>query len=258
MQRFFVGTLLIASSTLASTANAQDSNASGWSFRLAPYLWGTAIEGDVSHAGLPGDVHAGMSFRDLLDDLDAGTMGAFEARKGRHGLLVDGLFAEVSTRADLPVASAQLPVKLKASSATGLIAYQYRLADDGATQWDLIAGARFWSVRTELSYSLPAPPPPPTPQQYDGKQREHWNDLQVGLKGRHRFANGAVVGAWALVGSGGSDLSSDLMLMAGYEISQRTSVNVGYRWVSTNFKTASGFKFDTALQGPGLGMEFRF
>ncbi|KRE89087.1 hypothetical protein ASG87_05960 [Frateuria sp. Soil773] len=243
---------------LSSAASAQDATGGEWTFRIAPYLWGTAIDGNVAHARLPVDLHAGMSFGDVWDNLDLGAMGAFEARKGRYGVLADGMFANLFTTVYAPIAGASLPVRLKTRTATGLLAFQYGWIESDAGYLDLVAGVRVWSARTRLAYSIPVPVPPPVPRQYSGSQQERWVDLQVGVKGRRMFPNGMFVGGWALAGSGESDLSTDVMLMAGYGVNDRLSVMAGYRWLSTDFRTSNGFKFDTTLQGPGIGLEYRF
>lgn len=229
-----------------------------WTFRLTPYVWGSSTEGTFAHARLPMDLHASKSFRDSLEELDAGAMGAFEARKGRHGLLLDGQFAKLSTTLSAPVAGTGLPVRLKTRSASGLVAWQYGLVESGKTRLDLVAGVRVWSARVRLAYAVPVPTPPPIPQQYSGEQSHRWVDAQAGVKGRHGFGNGLFVGGWVLAGAGESDLSTDVMLLAGYDINDRFAVVAGYRRLSTDFKTSGGFRFDTTMQGPGLGVEYRF
>lgn len=241
-----------------SSALAQDAGNEEWKFRIAPYLWGTAIDGNVAHERLPIDMHASMGFGDVWENLDVGAMGAFEARKGRYGVLADGMLAKISTTADAPVAGMALPVRLKARTATGLVAFRYGWLENDNGYLDLVAGVRVWSARTRLAYSIPVPVPPPIPQQYSGSQQERWVDLQVGAKGRRTFSNRAFVGGWALAGKGESDLSTDLMLLAGYAINERLSAVAGYRWLSTDYQTSSGFKFDTTMQGPGIGLEYQF
>lgn len=252
------GLALVTFSVLTNTALAQDPANEEWKFRIAPYLWGTAIDGNVAHERLPIDLHAGMSFGDVWGNLDVGAMGAFDARKGRYGVLADGMLAKLSTTVRAPVAGAALPVKLKTRTATGLLAFRYGWIENDAGYLDLIAGVRVWSARTRLAYAIPVPVPPPVPRQYSGSQQERWVDLQVGIKGRRVFANRVFVGGWVLAGKGESDLSTDLMLLAGYGVNERLSIVAGYRWLSTDYETSSGFKFDTTMQGPGIGLEYQF
>ncbi len=239
-------------------AQAQDGGGDAWTFRLAPYVWGSSTDGTFAHARLPVGLHTSKSFRESLEELDAGAMGAFEARKGRHGVLLDGQFAKLSTTVYAPVAGAALPVRLKTRTASGLLAWRYGLVERDAAHLDLVAGVRVWSARVRLAYAVPVPTPPPIPQQYAGEQSHRWVDAQVGVKGRYGFGNGLFVGGWALAGAGESDLSTDLMLLAGYDVNERLAVVAGYRRLSTDFETSAGFRFDTTLQGPGLGVEYRF
>lgn len=252
------GLVMATLGALSNPTLAQAADKEEWKFRISPYLWGTAIDGDVAHARLPIDLHADLGFGDVWDNLDVGAMGAFEARKGRFGVFSDGMLAKLSTTVHAPVAGAALPVRLKTRTATGLLAFQYGWIESDAGHLDLVAGVRVWSARTRLAYSIPVPVPPPVPQQYSGSQTERWVDLQVGLKGRREFPNRMFVGGWALAGKGESDLSTDVILLAGYGINDQLSFIAGYRWLSTDYATSGGFKFDTTLQGPGIGLEYQF
>ena len=87
---------------LPQAAFAQSTDDSGWSYRIAPYLWGTAIDGNVAHERLPVELHGSMSFGDVWEHLDIGAMGAFEARKDNFGVLSDAMLAKLSTRSMRP------------------------------------------------------------------------------------------------------------------------------------------------------------
>lgn len=250
--------LLLILWALSNSAQAQAAASETWTYRIAPYLWGSAIDGNLAHERLPLDMHASMSFGDVWDNLDLGAMGMFEARKGEFGVFADAMIARLSTTVYAPVAGMAFPVGLKARTATGLVAFQYRWLEGESGYLDLAAGVRAWSARTRLAYALPIPVPPPVPQQYSGKQQETWFDLQVGLKGRREFANRMFLGGWILAGKGESDLSTDVMLLAGYGVNDRFSFVAGYRWLSTDYATSRGFKFDTTMQGPGIGLEYQF
>jgi hypothetical protein len=76
---------------LAAPAMAQDS---GWSFALSPYLWAPGIKASVGTAW--GSVEVDKSTSDVLSSLDLAFMAAFEARKGRWGLIADIFYADLS------------------------------------------------------------------------------------------------------------------------------------------------------------------
>ena len=254
----FLGLSIASSCAWGQSGAAAEESADAGRFRLTPYVWGSSTDGTFAHERLPVTVHTSKSFSDSLEELDAGAMGAFEARKGRHGLLLDGQFAKLSTTVYAPVAGTALPVRLKTRTTSGLVAWRYGLVERERTHLDLVAGVRVWSARVRMAYAVPVPTPPPVPQQYAGEQSHRWVDAQVGVKGRHGFANGMFVGGWVLAGAGESDLSTDVMLLAGYDINERFSLIAGYRRLTTDFETSGGFRFDTTMQGPGLGVEYRF
>jgi len=52
------------------------------------------MNGSVGAGQLP-PINVGMSFSDILENLDAGLMGAFEARKGRWGVLLDAIYMKL-------------------------------------------------------------------------------------------------------------------------------------------------------------------
>ena len=83
----------------AAPAGAQSSTPdSGWQFEVTPYFWMTALKGSTAINNLP-QVNIDMSFSDVLNLLDFGLMGTFEARKGRWGLFFDGFYAKMSDSA---------------------------------------------------------------------------------------------------------------------------------------------------------------
>ena len=96
--------LLCLLPVLASPASAEGeadaAAAPGWQFSLAPYLWGTSIEGTLEADQVSADVD--VSFSDILDALDAGVLGGFEARRGKMSLVSNLIYLKLSTDADKP------------------------------------------------------------------------------------------------------------------------------------------------------------
>ena len=68
---------------------------------IEPYLWALGVAGDFGVKGLPA-VHANFKPKTVLQNLDWGIMGKAELRKGRWGLLGDGLFAQFSVDGNPP------------------------------------------------------------------------------------------------------------------------------------------------------------
>src|SRR5262249_40936677 len=61
-------------------------------------VWAMSLHGDVTVKGIKSDVDE--SFSDLLPDLNFAGMASIDARKGRLGLIVDGLVAHLQSKGD--------------------------------------------------------------------------------------------------------------------------------------------------------------
>lgn len=113
----------------------------GWSFTLEPYLWTMGAAGQVGVKGLP-PTQIDYNARTILQHLDWGVMAKGEVRKGRWGLLADGLFAQLSASANPP---AQLYSNSHVTLQQGMasLALAYRIIDDRRGFLDVYAGARY-------------------------------------------------------------------------------------------------------------------
>jgi len=113
----------------------------GWSFVVEPYLWAMGLDGTTGIAGAPAlDVH--LNPKKILQQLNWGVMGMAEVRKGRWGILGDGLFASLSASGDLGgvlYKSGNLDIQQGLAS----LALAYRVIDDRRGFLDLYAGARY-------------------------------------------------------------------------------------------------------------------
>jgi hypothetical protein len=70
-----------------------------WTISVAPYLWLSSMDGNATVGGVKSDVD--VPFSDLLKDLSGGFMTAVDVERGRFGIGVNGLFARVSSDADV-------------------------------------------------------------------------------------------------------------------------------------------------------------
>ena len=250
--------LAMGMATSPALAGADETGKDEWSFNLVPYVWAAGAEGSLSHRALPRGVEAGLGFRDIFERLDVGGMLAFEARRGRTGILLDALYVSLSDEGRLPVIG--LPVDAGARTFTGLAAIQHRAVDQGRGSLDLLAGVRLWSVESRLSWNLPAgaPLPPGIPATYSGKESATWADAMAGAKASVRLSSGFSLNAMAMFGGGGSGFSSDAMLSLGVAVTPGTSLLAGYRHLNTSYRSDSGYSFDTSLHGPAIGVGLRF
>jgi len=113
----------------------------GWSFMIEPYVWAMGLEGQVGVAGLPPN-HVGASSIEVLRHLDWGIFSKAEIRKGRWGILGDGLFAQLSASGD-PAGRLYRSADVTIQQGMVSLALAYRVIDDRRGFLDVYAGARY-------------------------------------------------------------------------------------------------------------------
>ena len=232
------------------TASAQGSPE--WQFEATPYLWSAAMRGDTQAGNLP-LTHVDMSFGDILQNLDAGFMGAFEARKGRWGFLLDAIYMKVSDAAT----STQGPLTVGADATVkqwmyaGAVAYR---ASDGPTMIDLIGGARYSKLRVKavIDASLFG-----LAGRTERTANKSWTDGYVGIRVQAPIADRWTLVGYGDVGGGGSDSTWQAAIGAQYAYSKDVAIKFGYRYLSVDYNKG-GFLYDMDSAGLYVGAGFRF
>ena len=255
-----LGAALGATPTVAQ-AQAAASAGGGWTFEFTPYLWGAAMSGEVAGGPLP-TINVDMSFSDILDNLDAGLMGAFEARNGRWGLLFDAIYMKLAHSATAsrtgpgPIGStATASAELEMTQTVYAAAVAYR-AIEGRTPLDVIGGARYAKLTADaqIDGSFYAQ----TGSVAAGAEKS-WVDPYVGVRVQHPIAE-----RWTLVGYadvGGFGVGSDFTWQAAagvnYEFSKAIVGKFGYRYLYVDYDK-DGFRYDMGNSGLYLGVGIRF
>jgi hypothetical protein len=257
------GAILATLGLMPAAARAQSAGSldSGWSFEFTPYLWGAAMSGEVAGGSLPA-INVDMSFSDIVDNLDAGLMGAFEARNGRWGLLFDAIYMKLAhsgsasrTGAGPIGATATASAELEMAQSMFAAGVAYR-AIEGRSPVDVIGGVRYAKIEADAridgsffaqtgSVALSA--------------EKSWWDPYVGVRVQHPIAE-----RWTLVGYAdvggfgvGSDFTWQTAAGISYEFSKTFAGKFGYRYMSVDYDK-DGFRYDMANSGLYLGVGIRF
>lgn len=240
---------LEAQATEGETANKEHS---GWSFAISPYLWAAGIKG--KSGTLPGLPPADVdeSFSDIFDDLKFAGMLIATAEKGRFGIGSDLQYVKTSSGVD-----AAPPYFDGGKLDSGTFAFSvwgsYVAFDDVRSNLKLAAGARLWSVDTNLKLSGGL---------LGGTKIDHdetWVDPILGVTARTDIAPKVFLQGWGFAGGFGvgSDIMFDLFGGVGYRFSEKTSTTFGYRWMKVDYDK-DGFLYDVRQQGIAAGLTFRF
>lgn len=242
---------LTQAGTPATPITSPEPAGEGWWFRVAPYGWLTAIEGDVGVGPLSTPVDVSMS--DTLDSLDMTFMGVFEAGYGPWSLGVDVMYGKLSQDIE---AGGHLFDSFRFEQKQWFITpvVGYRIVDTGSYQMGLYAGARITALEVDLTGRL---------AHHSGEitrgEDSSWADPIVGLRGQANMGD-----HWFFRYSGdigGFGVNSDLVWSAfagfGYSFNENASVLLGYRGLGLDY-TKDEFSLDIISHGPIMGAEFRF
>lgn len=232
-----------------------------WRYEFTPYFWASAMKGNTRIGALP-QVHVDMSFADIAEALDFGLMGAFEARKGRWGLLFDAIYMKIS---DAGTATWTGPGPAGAALTAGAdftmeqtmlaAAAAYRVSG-GPTQVDVIGGARYSKIEVSADFHASLFALGGTVSRAGSKD---WVDPYIGVRMQHPVAD-----RWTLVGYGdiggfglGSDSTWQASLGVRYDFSKKISGKFGYRHIAVDYDKG-GFLYDMKNDGLYLGAGIRF
>ena len=168
-----------APSNVASTVVATDP----WRFSVTPYVWGMGITGSVSHNGNSlGQVK--LTPGNVLSDLNMAAMLVAEARSGRFGIYLDGMYGDLGKTASRVVGRADLNANTNLTMTMLTLAPTYNLQNTPSLQLDGLIGARvMWqNANTTISFAQ------------GGPSLSESSHLQLaagiaGVKGRYNFEN---------------------------------------------------------------------
>lgn len=248
MKRFAsVGTMVLVCTALASPVVAQQPARDAWQLTVTPYLMGAAISGTTGARGVEAEID--LSASDVFSHLEFGFMGIVAARKGNWGIGTDLIFMALGATADRPAADVDF-------NQTAFAVY-------GLRRVSAVAEATFGLRVNGLDGGLTFKEQSMVPAGTELSQSAWWADPIVGLRlhsNSARRLNATVYGEIGGFGLG-SDLEWQIFPVVDVRLSERMSLDLGYRWLSMDYTTGDGsdqFTWDTLTQGPVVGFEFQF
>jgi opacity protein-like surface antigen len=256
--------LVLAIGLAPAPAQAQTAAAapgSGWTFDFTPYIWGVAMSGDVQAGALPA-IHIDMSFSDILDNLDAGLLAAFEARKGRWGLLFDAIYMKLegsgtaSRTGPGPIgATATASAELEVTQTMLAAAVAYR-AVEGRAPIDVIGGLRYAKIEADATINGSFYAQAGTVARSAEKS---WVDPYIGVRALYPIADHWTLVSYLDIGGFGvgSEFTWQALVGAIYEFSKTFAAKFGYRYLAVDYDK-DGFIYDMANSGLYLGLGIRF
>ncbi len=237
--------------TVAVRPAAAQAPADGsWQVTVAPYMMGAAMKGTTAVAGQEATID--LSASDIFKNLQFGAMGLLVARKGAWGLGGDAIWMSLGANGAAPGPAG---VTASVDMNQGAFAF-YGLRRLGASA-DLMAGLRVNTLQASLRTNGPL-----AVRSLDGSKT--WVDPIVGLQlrtpqngGRWHAQVYTEIGGFGA----GSAFTWQVFPTVGIMLSERASLELGYRWLDIDYSTGeltTLFRYDVLTQGPLMGFAFRF
>jgi hypothetical protein len=245
MRTAIAGMLLLA----AAPAAAQD----GWDFAFTPYVWVPSLSNKLHTDTALGTIESSTSGSDALSNLDMAFMAAFEARRGRLGLVADLLYVDLSSEADTPLGRLFDSVKTDVKG-TALSGYAfYRAVEQPQVALDVGAGFRAYWLSFDTSLT------PGTRPGRDFDLSEDWVDPLIAVRGIFTFSDRWSANAVLDYGGfdGENDSSYQALASVNYAINDRWTVRGGWRYLDIQ-KEINGLDIESTLNGPIIGVGFHF
>ena len=245
-----VALVVFLSACTASAAMAQSPAGDSWRVTVMPYLMGASMGGTSAVAGQ--ELVVDMSASDVFSNLQFGAMGIVVARKGDWGVGGDAIWMSLGANGTAP---GPLGITGSADMSQGAFAFYglRRLAPSA----DVFFGGRINYLSTNLRINAPL-----QVRSVDGSKT--WFDPIVGLQlrtpdtGKRWHAQVYTeIGGFGV----GSTFSWQVFPTIGINLSERASLELGYRWLDLDYSTGEGltlFKYNVLTQGPVAGFRFQF
>jgi hypothetical protein len=222
-------------------AHAQPAASESWDFELTPYLWAAGLDGDTAADGTGSEIDTDYSFFSL-DNLDFALGTAFEARKGRWGMLYDLMYVEFSDAFNRAPNS-------EVEVSGGVLDTVASLAAQNGRPLELLFGLRYVALKATVDIA-------PVPA---ASARESWLDPLVGLRFTHAFNDRWSVALRGDIGGFGvsSDFVTNVSAIFGWRVGENVTLRGGYRLLQMDFDGDS-LLLDATLQGYVIGASWEF
>ena len=242
-----------------------------WQFTFIPYLWLPSVDARATVEGKTQKVK--LNFSEIIDNFDLfGIMGRFEAWKGKWGLILDVMYADLDGdfRNSNPLIPNdpflnKLKVDIKQANVDFAVSYQLcKLPLRNEHHFPIltiapICGGRYTYLKQEITPTIKSVL---TPKLGGSKD---WVEPYIGSLILLQFTEKVSCGLrWDFGGFGIGSASTktwNLAAAVGYRFSKRYQIRLGYQIYDIDYSNGSGndeFGLDGRLYGPKIGLMYHF
>jgi hypothetical protein len=228
-----------------------------WEYTGAIYLWGASLGGRTLNGS---EVEVGFS--QLVESLEMGFMGAFEARKDNWSIFTDMIYLDFAASETASLSVPVGPVQVPVTTATELdqtvkiltFGGGRELYATGNDRLDLIGGLRYFDIDMELYLALDSLGP--GQDRTVSESPTSWNGI-VGLKGRKSLDERWYLPYYLDIGAGEAKLTWHASAGIGFQAGNAWDVWLLYRYLELDLDSTRIID-EIDMSGPTLGVIFRF
>ena len=217
------------------------------------YFWPAGLDGDVSvdsHSA-----HTNLKFRKIIDDLKMGANGAFKISKNDWYLFNDFIYLDLSHKTSENIASipgASIDATLDTRVLMDMLVFGRQWQKP--VSWSLFAGARYYygRVRLDAIGNLG-----PEHKEAVVVKTNEWVTPVIGAGVELPFNDKLSFNFAADVGRMDKSFSWEAVPKLCWKFNNTLSAEAGYRVLDIRHKD-EGFKLDTLMHGPIVGMKITF
>jgi hypothetical protein len=260
----------IAADQPAPSFAAAESGAS-WAWQVTPYLWAAGLKGTISPFQDAPTMGVDKSFSDVMRDFNVGGFVNVWGRRDRFVLSGDMMYVSTTNgRGQGPLSAFQIPglgvaippgagvdAKVDSKQFTASLQGGYRVVDTPRFTLDVLGGARFWHISTDVA--VRASHPAIGTRSASHGEDFSWIDPLIGVRTFLPITDSFSLHMQADVGGfgWGSNHTWSALATINYVFSDRLSASAGYKVLDVDYKHR-GHVYDVRLRGPVLGLTYRF
>ncbi len=225
--------------------------------QITPYGWAAALDGKISPFRRLPAAHVRKDFKDILSDLNFAGFVQIWGRQDRFVFSGDMLYVnlgESQVIGALPQIGPTpgLSASVDTSQFTATAQAGYRVIETSRFSLDLLGGARFWHVDTEVSLYY-------TTTTLKAKSSFGWVDPLVSARAFLRLTQDLSAMLHADVGGFGLGSRNTWQVLGtlNYDLGEAWTVSAGYKALSVDYRSG-GHVYDATMSGPVFGVTYRF
>lgn len=226
--------------TLSATVHAQ------WTAQITPYVWAPSVSGSLTPFTNAPNLSFNRSFSEGRKDVDGAFFMSGFARKNRLLFLADISSSSSSRRGTV---GPGVPAKGKLKQRSMTLAAGWRVHTAPSWNFDVLAGARLWNIRAEVSAA----------HLLTARNKKNFTDPILAVRSNIRLSPRWTAIAYLDVGGFGlgSRHTIQALITANYQINDNLFLSAGYRRLEVDYRGRST-QVDWTMQGPILGLTWRF